>query len=462
MIVNVLLVGNGAREHALAEWITRSPDARLFSWMHAKNPGIAACSQKYMLGKLDDFDALKQFIDEARPTIAIIGPEAPLGAGIVDFLHGFHIRCVGPTRVLAQVETSKSFLRDLMKKYQIKGLPLYQVFTHEKGLEFFMQQLPGIVIKPDGLTGGKGVKVQGDHFHDIQEALDYCKELFARQETVVVEEKLEGEEFSLQCLTDGKTVLAMPPAQDHKRAYKNDTGPNTGGMGSYTCANHLLPFLTKGHIQEAVAITEHVIHALTKETGEHYKGILYGGFMLTNKGVKLIEYNARFGDPEAMNVLPIITTDFVKVADALTKGKLDTITLAFAQKATVCKYLVPEGYPTHPVKGEIIDISDIARCRKKAHLYYAAVEEHNGKLVMGSSRAIAMVGIAPTLEEAEKIAQDAASKVKGKVFFREDIGTRALVQKRVDHMNNIMKSGAKDTERTVNKTKSNKTERKRP
>lgn len=291
------------------------------------------------------------------------------------------------------------------------------------------------VIKPDGLTGGKGVKVQGDHFQTKKGALDYCNEVLQTHPSVVVEEKLEGEEFSLQCLTDGKTVVATPPAQDHKRAFNGDKGPNTGGMGSYSCENHLLPFLTKKDVGEGLKITQKAAEAIYKETGEFYKGVMYGGFIITKKGVRLLEYNARLGDPETMNVLPIMETDFVEVCNAIINQNLNKIKIKFQSKATVCKYIVPKGYPDNPAKNEKIEIGAIP---KDARLYYASVEQKEGGLYTTQSRAVACLGIADDLDDAEKIAEETAKSVKGQVFYREDIGTKKLIEKRVSHMKDVL------------------------
>jgi len=296
--------------------------------------------------------------------------------------------------------------------------------------------LDGIVVKPDGLTGGKGVRVQGDHFNTKEEAIEYCKEVLHTHKAVVVEEKLDGEEFSLQCLTDGKTVIATPPVQDHKRVYEDDKGPNTGGMGSYTYENHLLPFLKKEHIDQALDMTKKVVDALYEEIGTYYNGVIYGGFILTKEGVKLIEYNVRFGDPEAMNVLPLFNTDFVSICQAIIVQELGRIKVKFDKKATVCKYIVPKGYPQNPVKNEKIEINEI---KNNAKMYYASVDKKDDGLYMTGSRAIAFLGIGNNVEEAEKIVEEAVSSVKGKVFHRKDIGTKALIDKKIEHINKINK-----------------------
>jgi phosphoribosylamine--glycine ligase len=285
------------------------------------------------------------------------------------------------------------------------------------------------------LTGGKGVKVQGDHFQTKEEALEYCHEILQTHPAVVVEEKLEGEEFSLQCLTDGKTVTATPPVQDHKRAYVDDRGSNTGGMGSYSCENHLLPFLTKKDVEDGLNITKKVAEALYKETGEYYKGVMYAGLIKTKNGIKLLEYNARFGDPEAMNVLPLLENDFVEVCQAIINQQLHKIKIKFQNKATVCKYVAPKGYPDNPVKNEKIIVGKIP---KDAKLYYASVDQKEDGLHMTSSRGIACLGIADNLEKAERIAEEATKAIKGKVFHREDIGTKKLIEKRVRHLKEIL------------------------
>ncbi|NQV08585.1 phosphoribosylamine--glycine ligase [Candidatus Woesearchaeota archaeon] len=430
-MTNVLLIGNGAREHALAEALVKS--SKLYSFMAANNPGISSLSEKIKISSLNDFDALKAFVNEVQPDFAVIGPEAPLDMGVVDFLEELKVPSVGPHRVLARLETSKAFTRDVMAKYSVPGAPRFKVFEDLTEAKEFIEELEGFVIKPDGLTGGKGVKVQGDHLDTVEEAIDYCKDVLKDHQSVIVEEKLIGEEFSLQCITDGKTVKITPPAQDHKRAFVDDKGPNTGGMGSYSCEDHLLPFITDEHVQQAREITELMAEALYKETGVRYKGIMYGGFIVTKNGVKLIEYNARFGDPEAMNVLPIMKTDFTKVCKAVVEERLDDFELEFEDKATVCKYAVPEGYPSNPVKNVKIEVGD-----SKARIYYAAVDQREDGLYMTGSRAVAFVGIGDNIAEAEKIAQQAVSDVKGPVFFREDIGTERLLNKRIEHMKQLI------------------------
>ena len=234
--------------------------------------------------------------------------------------------------------------------------------------------------------------------------------------------------------SDGETLKHMPAVQDHKRAYEGDTGPNTGGMGTYSNADHSLPFLTDEDIAEAQAINMATAKALMDKFGEGYKGVLYGGFMATADGVKLIEYNARFGDPEAMNVLPLLDADFIEICNSIADGTLNSVDVQFQNKATVCKYAVPEGYPDKPVKGKPIDISNVVNTDD---LFYASVDIQNGQLVEAGSRTVAVVGIASTISEAEKIAENEISAVEGPLFHRTDIGSMQLVNKRVEHMDSL-------------------------
>ncbi len=480
----VLLVGSGAREHAIADALIAG-GADLYAYMQLLNPGIKKITRKFAVGKADDTAAAVKFAKENSVELAVIGPEAPLAAGVVDELEKAGIKCVGPTRQLAQLETSKSFARQLLQKYGIEGNPKFRVFTKENigEVEDYMEELRSYVIKPDGLTGGKGVKVFGEHLSSNHEALGYCNETLKTHPAVVVEEKLEGEEFSLQTLTDGNGgFLHFPAVQDHKRAFEDDCGPNTGGVGSYSDSNFLLPFLDAADVEKAKKITESVAAAIKKELGTPYKGVMYGGFMKTAKGIKLLEYNARFGDPEIMNVLPLLKTNFVEVCKATAEGKLAKLNVEFENKATVCKYVVPEGYPDNPKVGKII-VPSVEKDCIKALTYYAAVEEkEDGTQVAAAtvrsrkscfgrtaqsatadlrllptcvyttkSRAVAFVGVAETIAAAEKIAEEAASMVKGSVFHRKDIGTWQLMQKRVEHIKQIMEqSGSNNTAAAMN------------
>ena len=250
----------------------------------------------------------------------------------------------------------------------------------------------------------------------------------------MIEEKLIGEEFSLMSFCDGEHLIHMPPVQDHKRAYENDTGPNTGGMGSYNDANKTLPFLTNSDIESAKAINVTTVKALKKEFGVAYKGILYGGFIATADGVKLIEYNARFGDPEAMNVLSLLESDFIDICFGIVNTTLDQCNVSFSNQATVCKYAVPEGYPDSPIKGKYIDISPV---KNPDQLYFASVDLKNDVLLEAGSRTVAVVGIADTLQVAEAIAEDEINRIDGPLFHRKDIGTIELVQKRINHMKTL-------------------------
>lgn len=439
-MANVLLIGNGAREHAIAEAVTRSKhNPKLFSYMKSNNPAIASLSSLVKIGDYSDLDDINQFATENKIDFAFIGPEDPLNNGVVDSLRNVGIPSVGPTQRLAQLETSKSFTRNLLHKYAIPGNPKYKVFSSMDGVEEFINELDEVVVKPDGLTGGKGVMVQGDHFQTKAEALEHCRQILEEHSFLIVDEKLEGEEFSLQCLSDGKTVVATPPVQDHKRRFVDDKGPNTGGMGSYSSEDHSLPFMTAADVAEGLAITQQVADAIYKETGEYYKGVMYGGFIITKDGVKLLEYNARFGDPEAMNTLPLLKTDFVDICKTIVDGTLNTLTVEFEKKATVCKYIVPKGYglpkdhPDAKSTSEKIEVGNV----QDARLYYSSVDKRDDGLYMTTSRAIGVVGIAENLEKAEEIAERAISAVKGPVDHRPDIGTKPLVQRRIDHMKKI-------------------------
>jgi phosphoribosylamine--glycine ligase len=293
-----------------------------------------------------------------------------------------------------------------------------------------------IVVKPVGLTGGKGVKVQGEHLHSFEDIMVYVNEIFDNNiggAGVIIEEKAVGEEFTQMVFCDGKTISPMPLVQDHKRAYDGDVGPNTGGMGSYTDADHLLPFVTASERKEALAIIQQIVDALRKD-GCAYRGAMYGQFMLTLNGPKLIEINARFGDPEAMNVLPILSSNFTDICMAMATGTLKD-NVEFEKKATVCKYVVPEGYGVKSKAGLPISVDEtnVQKCGSVA--FYANVDMKDGKLVTGTSRSVGAVGMAGSIEEAESNCEKALKFVEGEaIFVRRDIGKRELVQRRVDHM----------------------------
>jgi phosphoribosylamine--glycine ligase len=433
-MAKILLIGNGAREHIIAEKLVYSKaKPTLFAYMKANNPGIAKLAEQSVVGPYSDLDEIERFATSLGVDFVFIGPEEPLGYGVVDVLERAGIACVGPTKELARLETSKSFTRMLTEKYDIEGSPKFKVFSSDDGILEYLKELGSVVIKADGLAGGKGVKVQGDHFETLEEGYTYCKQVLSEHPCVVVEEKLIGEEFSLQSFTDGKSLFHCPVVQDHKRAYVGDKGPNTGGMGSYSCGG-LLPFMTEEDLEAAKEITDQMRDALFKETGTLYKGVMYGGFIITKTGVKLIEFNARMGDPEALNVLSIMETDFVELCLGVISGNIHKVESVFASKATVCKYAVPEGYPEAPVADEKIFLGEVP---KEVKYYYASVDKKEDGVYMTGSRAVAFVGVANALEEAQVLAEDGVCSAQGKIFHREDIGTAQLVQKRVDHMKSL-------------------------
>ncbi len=432
--MKILLIGNGAREHAIAEALKKSPKcSALLVYASAVNPGIRDLAAVYHVGALNDAQAIQAFADENKADFAVVGPENPLADGVVDVLSMVGIPSASPTKQMAQVESSKSFTRDLLAKHNVPGGPEFKVFTSADGMMEFASKLGEIVVKADGLKGGKGVQVMGDHFETLEEGVLIAKDYAEKDGKVVIEEKFIGQEFSLMSFVDGEHVVDMPVIQDHKRAFEDDKGPNTGGMGTYSYPENL-PFLTEKDLEEAHEINVKTVEALKEEFGEGYKGVLYGGFIATKNGVRLIEYNVRFGDPEAMNVFSLLESDFVDVCQAIIKGNLDELEIRFTKKATVCKYAVPEGYPTNPVKGETIKISDLP---DGVNQFYAAVNEKDGQLIMTGSRAVAFVGVADEIEKAEALAQQAVEGVKGPIFYRKDIGTRALIQKRVEMMKSL-------------------------
>ncbi|CAI1493018.1 Phosphoribosylamine--glycine ligase [Thermococcus nautili] len=426
--MRVLLVGGGGREHAIGEALVRG-GAELYVVSKHKNPGLARLAKGYGLAKETDIEKVLEYAEKFGVELAFIGPEAPLERGIVDVLEENGIPAVGPSREAAKLETDKAFARAFMERNEIPGRKVFRVFTDVSEMRSWVDEFGRpVVVKPIGLTGGKGVKVVGYQLRDNEEAKAYAEELIRRDGRVLIEERTDGVEFTLQVFSDGKRILPMPLVQDYPHAYEGDEGPITGGMGSYSCSNGLLPFVTREDYEKALETLKATVEAMRKE-GTPYKGILYGQFMLSKDGPVLIEYNARFGDPEAINVLPLLRTSLLEIAEGIVDGNLRKA--EFEGKATVVKYLAPKGYPTNPVKGVKVEVNEKAVEEAGARLYYASIDEN---LTLLGSRAIAVVGIADNLEEAERIAQRAIPHIKGELFYRRDVGTRESVEKRIELM----------------------------
>ncbi len=424
MSETVLLVGGGGREHAIARAVSDS-SATLYACAGNRNPGVAREAAGFETLETTNPTAVTAYAREVGATLAVVGPEAPLAAGVADALDEAGIYAFGPQETEARIETDKPFQRRFMREHGIPGCPAFETFDDPAAACEYVDSHDGdLAVKPAGLTGGKGVKVIGDQV-TAAEAKSYIRE--SDHDRLVLEERLVGEEFTVQAFVANGDLRVTPAVQDHKRAYEGDEGPNTGGMGSYSDAELALPFIDENDYMTAVDILQATVDALGG-----YKGILYGQFMLTADGVRVVEFNARFGDPEAMNTLPVLGTDLLEVLVAAREG--DPLPqLTFTPRATVCKYAVPEGYPTDPQGGTRVAID--ADSAGDALLYYASVDERADGIYTTTSRSFAVVGVADSIAAAEAIAEDAlAAAGEEGLRSRHDIGKADVVQKRIDHV----------------------------
>ena len=443
MTKKIIVIGNGGREHAICYSLNNSPQKpEIWNLATAINPGIKELGVHIELtSSFEKFNDLEALIKKTDASLIIPGPEAPLANVIADLCKKIGVKCFGPTQANAQLESSKSWTRNLLRKYDIHdACPQFIVSTEikdPKRQEFFDELKGQVVVKADGLLGGKGVIVAGDHFSTFQDADEFACKSIEKFGRVVIEEKLIGVEFSLISIVDGETVLDSRVCQDHKRVGLDDTGPQTGGMGVISDENGTLPFLTEKDLQLAHDITVRVMHACQKETGEDFIGIMYGGFIATAKGVQLIEYNVRFGDPEGLNILGTLTSDLVDVCEKACVKELNKIqNLEFAPVATVQKYLCAPGYPDAPQKGgEIIIPSTINNA--KAILFHAGTKKENGKLITSGGRVLGVVGFGANLNEANENCEATISQIKSELFHRPDIGTAELTNSRSEMIKNL-------------------------
>jgi phosphoribosylamine--glycine ligase len=422
MTQHVLVIGGGGREHAIVANLAADERCTVVNAARNRNPAII------------DLVAAHAAVDETDPTAiadaaaawgvdaAIVGPERSLAAGVVDALSADGIDCFGPTASLARIETDKTYQRRLMADAGIPGCPRFESFSDPAAAASYLEDIETpMVIKPAGLTGGKGVLVIGEHLSHT-EAIEHLRT--ASYDAVVLEERLVGEEFTLQAFVANGSVVHTPLVQDHKRAFRGDRGPNTGGMGAYSMADGRLPFVREADYTAAVDILDQTVAALPG-----YTGILYGQFMVTASGVYVIEFNARFGDPEAMNVLSIMEGSLWDLITAAAAG--DPLPQpTFAPQATVVRYLVPAGYPADPDEGVIVDLGALEDAVSR--LYVASVDAVDADRVRTTtSRAVAVVGKGPDLAAAATAATfDPAVLSTDGLRFRDDIGTPAAVEAR--------------------------------
>jgi phosphoribosylamine--glycine ligase len=417
--VNILVIGSGGREHALYWKLSESPQTEQI-YAIPGNPGMDASAAI----ALDDHAKILRFVKEKDIGLVVVGPEVPLMNGLVDELEAAGIRAFGPRANAAEIEGSKSFAKDLMKKY---GIPTarYEVFTAaEPARAYIRQEGSPIVVKADGLAAGKGVIVAMTE----QEALDAVDAIMEDHSfgdagaRVVIEEFMEGEEASLLAFTDGTTIRPMISAQDHKRAYDGDRGPNTGGMGTYAPAPVMTPEMTERAVEEILKPT---IAAMAKE-GRIYRGCLYLGLMVTADGPKVVEFNARFGDPETQVVLPLLDSDLVTIMCACADGTLADVPIRWKDGAAVCVVLASGGYPGHYDKGQ--EIHGLADAEAMGALvFHAGTAMKDGKLVTNGGRVLGVVGRGADISSAVDAAYAAAAKISFKdVYYRKDIAHRAL------------------------------------
>jgi phosphoribosylamine--glycine ligase len=420
--MNVLLIGAGGREHALAWALSASP---LLTKLYCApgNPGIAEVAECTPVDPADH-DAIIRFCQTERIVLVVIGPEAPLVAGLSDTLSAAGIPCFGPSRAAAQLEGSKGFTKDLCRAADIPTAA-YGRFTDAKAAKTYLasQGLP-IVIKADGLAAGKGVVIATTR-EEAEAAIDACLSgaFGTAGSALVIEEFLEGEEASFFALCDGVTALPLASAQDHKRAGNGDTGPNTGGMGAYSPAPVMTAEVTRRVMDEIVTPT---VTAMAQR-GTPFKGVLFAGLMITATGPKLIEYNVRFGDPETQVLMMRLKSDLLAALLATVDGVLSDFDLRWSDDAALTVVMAAEGYPGKPLKGTEIKGLDLAKAVPNVEIFHAGTRRDGTRLLANGGRVLNVTGRGRTIAEAREAAYAAIAKIDWpQGFYRTDIGWRAL------------------------------------
>ena len=413
--MKVLVVGSGGRCHAIVEALSKSPQVEKI-FCAPGNAGIAALAECVAI-KETSVEELKEFALANNIELTVAGPEVALEAGIADVFKANGLRLFGPSKSAARIETSKQFAKDLMKKYEIPTAGYETFEDFDAALEYVKAGSLPTVLKYDGLAAGKGVVI-AETLEQAEEALrDMLQDEKFGKGKVVIEEYLEGPEFSLLCFVNGTDVYPMPVAQDHKRAFDGDEGPNTGGMGAYT----ELPFITEEDLEYAMNKIMRPTAAAMVEEGCSFCGVLYGGLMKTKSGIKVIEFNARFGDPETEVILPRMTSDICQVFCDVADGKQPTIT--WNDMATLGIVLASKGYPGSYEKGYVIEGTEDV----DGSIYHMGTALKDGKYVTSGGRVMIVVCQAPTLREAQQKAAAEVAKIKCEnLFHRTDIGDKAF------------------------------------
>lgn len=433
--MRTLIVGHGGRESALAYRMAEGSE--LHAFVGHENPSIvgyaAASGGTHQVGDVCDPQAVAAFARTRDIDIAMVSADEPLAAGVVDALLAQGTRAVGPTAAGAEIEWNKAFARELLAEVAPEALPRLRVVRHAGEVEEAIASFGSepVVVKPTGLTGGKGVKVMGPHLADHPAAREYALELLARGgagEAVLIEERITGAEFTIQAISDGRTVVFPPSTYDFPYRFDGDEGPGTGGMGSLSIAANALPFMTDEHYTQACSIIERVIHRLTAE-GRHFTGVMNSGFFATAQGVKVIEFNARFGDPECMNIISLFAGHWTRVMDRIATGALAPADVSLRPEASVVLYLVSPHYALRP--GPPCEFTlDVQRAQSDGcHVFFSSAVQtaENTYRTVGTSRAVALAATAPTLEEARQRVVAVAESVPV-LEFRRDIGRMSYLE----------------------------------
>ena len=417
--MKILVIGNGGREHAIIWKLKESPLVEEI-YCAPGNPGIGQIAKVVDIG-IDEIEKLVEFSREIKIDFTIVGPEAPLVSGIVDTFRNKGLNIIGPTKHAAELEGSKSFSKNFMQKYQIPTSMFHEVNSFEEGMEALEKYTYPVVIKADGLASGKGVIICEDRESATEALKDIMvtKVFGAAGSKAVIEEFLEGIETSILCFIDGKSIIPMVSSQDHKRAFDNDEGLNTGGMGTYS-PNYAYNSAMADKVQsEILNPTLRGIHA----EGMDYRGIIFIGLMITLEGPKVLEYNVRFGDPETQVILPRLKTDLCKIFLHTLQQKLDQIDIMWKDEAAVCIVLASKGYPGNYSKGLEILISE--NLDEGINIFHGGTSIKDGKLTTNGGRVLGITAMGGTVEAARKKAYNSISKVYFEgMHYRTDIGVK--------------------------------------